>query len=304
MRKLVPALVITALLVACASQPSIDGELQVVATHSILGNVVAAVGEEHIALTVLIPANTDPHAFEPAPRDAASISEAALVFTNGLGLEEFLQPLLDDADESTPVISVSDGIETIEFDGEEHAEGEEVHEHGADPHVWMNPQNVKAWVENIAEALIDEDPQHAEDYRNNANAYLQELDELDEWAMQQVAQLPEDRRQLVTDHDSAGYLAEHYGFEIVGALIPSYSTASEPTAGELADLEQAIAQYGVSTIFVGVSVNPALAERVAADTGVRLVPIYTESLSDLDGPAASYLDLMRYDIETIVGALK
>lgn len=296
------------ILPACSPRIAGNGGLHLVATHSILGDVVGAIGGEYIELTVLIPADTDPHAFEAAPQDAARISEADLVFINGLDLEEFMQPLLDDAGEHGAVVSVSDGIETIEFAGEEEHEGEEhegeAHEHGADPHVWMNPQNVKIWVENITEALIDEDPEHAQQYRANANSYLQELQTLDEWAFAQVGQIPESDRQLVTDHDSVGYFAEHYGFEIVGALIPSYSTSSEPGAGELAALEEAIAQYNVPAIFVGVSVNPSLAERVAADTGVQLVPIYTESLSEADGPAGTYLEMMRYDIQAIVDALK
>lgn len=298
------------LLAGCASQTGSSDKLTVVATHSVLGDVVDAIGGEHIDLTVLIAPNTDPHAFEPAPQDAARISEAELIFTNGLDLEEFMQPLLDDAGEHGAVIAVSDGVATLEFGGEDEHEGEEhegeerEHEHGADPHVWMNPQNVKLWVENIAEALIDADPSHAAEYRQNADAYSAELDELDAWALDQVDGLSAEKRQMVTDHDSLGYFAVHFGFEIVGALIPSYSTVSEPTAGELADLEAAIAQYEVRAIFVGVSVNPALAERVAGDTGVRLVPIYTESLGESDGPAATYLEMMRYDIQTIVDALK
>lgn len=306
--KLTFILVSLFLLAACASGNLTGSKLSVVATHSILGDVVSEIGGEFIDLTVLIPAGTDPHSFEPAPQDAARISDASLVFTNGLDLEEFMQALLDDAGGDTPVITVSDGIEALEFAGEEEHEGEEhegeAHEHSADPHVWMDPQNVKLWVENITEALIDEDPVHAEQYRSNADAYIEKLEELDQWALEQVAGIPTGQRQLVTDHDTAGYFAQHFGFEIVGALIPSYSTASEPTAGELAALEEAIAQYGVQAIFVGVSVNPALAERVAADTGVQLVPIYTESLSAADGPAATYLEMMRYDIQVIVDALK
>ena len=109
---------------------------------------------------------------------------------------------------------------------------------------------------------------------------------------------------LITDHDAFGYFADHYGFQIVGAIIPSYSTLSEPSAAELANMETAIKQYSVKAIFVGVSLNPALAERIAADTGVSLVPIYTESLSDGDGPASTYLDMIRFDVHALVDALK
>jgi ABC-type Zn uptake system ZnuABC Zn-binding protein ZnuA len=307
--------ILALLAAACGQAGAQSANLQVVATTPILADVVSQVGGDLIQLSVLIPNNTDPHSFEPAPRDAALIAEADLVFMNGLGLEEFMQSLLTDADAQAAVVSASDGVQTIAFAGEEHEheegeehdgeehEGEE-HEHeGADPHVWMNPQNVKVWVENIAAALGQADPQNAAAYRANADAYLQQLEELDSWAQEQIAAIPTANRKLVTDHESFGYFAEHYGFEIVGALIPSYSTLSEPSAGELAELEAAVRSYGVSAIFIGVSVNPALAERVAADTSVTLVPVYTESLSEGE-PAGSYLDLIRYDVLAIVAALQ
>lgn len=301
--------ILALLIVACGQAVAQGPHLQVVATTPILADVVSQVGGNVIELSVLIPNNTDPHSFEPAPRDAALIAEADLVFINGLGLEEFMQSLLTDAGAQATVVSVSDGVPTIAFAGEEHEhdgeehEGEE-HEHeGADPHVWMNPQNVKVWVENIVAALSQADPQNAAVYRANGNAYAQQLAKLDRWAQEQIATIPTGNRNLVTDHESFGYFAEHYGFEVVGALIPSYSTLSEPSAGELAELEAAVRSYGVSAIFIGVSVNPALAERVAADTSVTLVPVYTESLSE-GKPAGSYLDLIRYDIQAIVAALQ
>jgi ABC-type Zn uptake system ZnuABC Zn-binding protein ZnuA len=168
----------------------------------------------------------------------------------------------------------------------------------------MNPLNVKMWADNIAEALAAADPAHAEDIRANAQAYRAELDALDAWAAQQLSLIPSEARVLVTDHESLGYFADHYGFEIVGALIPSLSTVSEPSAGELAQLEDAISQYGVKAIFVGSSMNPSLADRVAADTGIQVITLYTESLSAPDGPAPSYLDLIRFDVAAIVAALQ
>ncbi len=284
-------------LAACASQaPTSSGKLNVVATNSILGDVVKHIGGELVNLTTLIPPKTDPHSFEPAPQDAARVAEADVIFVNGLNLEEFMQSLLSNAESHGMVITVSDGIQTIAGEEEEFAD--------ADPHVWMNPMNVKIWADNIAEALAAADPANADVYRANAGAYKIQLDELDTWAKEQIGQIPAEQRLLLTDHDALGYFLDQYGFQFVGAVIPSTSTSSEPSAGELADLEQAIQQYGVKAIFVGISVNPALAERVAADTGVRLIPIYTEALSDASGPAATYLDMMRYDVEAIVAALK
>lgn len=286
-----------ALAAACSTQqPDSSGKLNVVATNSILGDVVQTIGGDLINLTILIPVDTDPHSFEPAPQDAARVAEADVVFINGLNLEEFLQSLLSNAAGHAEVIAVSDGIQTIAGEEEEFAD--------ADPHVWMNPLNVKIWVDNITEALAAADPANADAYLANATAYKVQLDELEAWAQEQIAQIPVEQRLLVTDHDALGYFLDHYSFQLVGAVIPSYTTGSEPSARELADLENAIRQYDVKAIFVGVSVNPALAEQVAADTGVQLIPVYTESLGGANGPAATYLDMIRYDIEAIVGALK
>jgi len=295
--KLVVFFIAIVILAACSvQQPAPSDKLNVVATNSILGEVVQNIGGDLISLTTLIPVDTDPHSFEPAPQDAARVAEADVVFINGLNLDEFMQGLMNNAEAQGVVVTVSEGIETIASDEAEFA--------GGDPHVWMNPLNVKIWADNIAEGLAAADPASSDVYRANAEAYKIQLGELDTWAAEQISQIPVEQRLLVTDHDSLGYFLDHYSFQFVGAVIPSTSTSSEPSAGELADLEQAIQQYGVKAIFVGISVNPALAERVAADTDVQLIPIYTEALSDANGPAATYVDMMRYDIETIVGVLK
>lgn len=284
-------------LFACVSPQSNDsGKLNVVATTPILGDVVKIIGGDSINLTVLVPAGADPHAFEPVPQDAAHLAEADLIFVNGLGLESFMQALLDDATGHGGVIITSQGVPTLQFQGEEYS--------GADPHVWTNPLNVKIWADNIAKAFAELDPANAETYHTNAEAYKTQLDELDQWAMEQIAQIPVTQRVLVTDHEALGYFADQYGFKIVGALFPSYSTQSEPSARDLADLETAIRRHQVKAIFVGVSLNPSLVQRVAADTGIQLVSIYTETLSDSTGAAATYLDMIRYDVEAIVGALK
>jgi ABC-type Zn uptake system ZnuABC Zn-binding protein ZnuA len=148
------------------------------------------------------------------------------------------------------------------------------------------------------------DPTNAEIYRNNAAAYSVELQELDSWVHTEVNRVPDDRRQLVTDHDALGYFANRYGFEQVGTIVSSFSTDAAPSAQELAELEDAIRSLTVPAVFVGTTVNPALAEQVAADTGTRLVPLYTGSLSEAGGEADSYLNFMRYNVRAIVDALR
>ena len=292
---------------ATACRPALPAEgdaLRVVATTNILADVVAVVGGDSIELSVLLPVGADPHSFEPSPREVAAVSQADLVFANGVGLEIFLQPLLESAGGEAELVTVSDGVETIAFE-EIHPEGEAGEEHGEeDPHVWMDPNNILVWVDNIVNALARRDPANATSYEANAEAYKAELCALDEWIAAEVAELPEAQRELVTDHDALGYFARRYGFELVGAVVPGYSTLAQPSAQELAALEDAIAAYGVPAIFVGADVNPALAERVAEDTGVQLVILYLASLTEADGPAPTYLDMMRYSVSAIVEALK
>ena len=299
---LIPLVILFA--VSCSTPPPAGGAgLAVVATTTIVGDVVAQVGGEHISLTVLLPVDADPHSFDPAPQDMAAIERAQLVFINGLGLEENLERMVRGAAQDVQVMTVSDGIDTIAFGGQTDQHDED-HHGGADPHVWNDPRNVMVWAENIAEALGQADPPNASAYRENADSYIAALAALHSWIEGEVATLAPDRRTLVTDHTAFGYFAQAYGFTQVGAVIPGTSTLAEPSAQQLAELEDAIRQYQVPAIFVGTTVNTNLAERVASDTGIELVPLYTGSLSDADGPAASYIELMHYNVRAIVEALQ
>jgi ABC-type Zn uptake system ZnuABC Zn-binding protein ZnuA len=300
------------LLVGC-SQPgqgqrdlkaAVGEKPRVVATTTIVGDVVHSIAGDWVDLHILIPPGVDEHSFQYTPEDVARVADADIVFMNGAGLETFMQPLIENAGRHAKVISVSDGVALAQAsNSQEAAQAGQQSSTEGDPHVWMDPNNTLIWTKNITAALIEVDPQHTADYQANAAKYQQDLTELDRWILQQVAQIPEANRQLVTDHEIFTYFANRYGFKQVGALIPSYSTEAEPTARELADIEDAIHQFDVKAIFAGNTVNPELSKRVAKDTGVILVPIYTGSLT-ADGPAKTYLDYMRYNVKAIVSALK
>ena len=148
------------------------------------------------------------------------------------------------------------------------------------------------------------DPAHAATYKANADAYRAQLRDLDAWVRAQVATIPAENRKLVTDHATYAYFAERYGFEQIGAVVPGYSTAAQPSAQSLADLEDRIAAYGVKAVFVGKTVNPALAQRVASDTGIRLVFLYSGSLTESGGEADSYLSYVKYNVMAVVEGLK
>ncbi len=277
--------------------------LKVVATTTLVGDVVSRVGGEDIELTVIMPPGVDPHGYEPTPADVAAVADADVVFLNGLGLEEFIEPLVANAGGTAQVVAVSSGIETIELAGghTDHDAAGELHD--VDPHVWFDPANVAAWTDSIQATLGELHPGSTEAYFGRARDFKEELDELDRWIEEQVAAIPPERRRLVTDHQVLGYFARRYGFEQVGSL-HGFSTLSEPSAAELAHLMDTINELAVPAVFVGTTVNPTLAEMVAHDAGTRVVEIYTGSLGEPGGPAGTYLGFMRHDVSAIVEALR
>ena len=288
-----------------------EGEkLRVVATTSIVADVVSNVGGEAFELTTLMPANVDPHSFEPTPADLRVVSEAHVVFINGLDLEEFIEEMLQNVGGDVPVVSLSEGINALVL-GEESDHGDKgddvsdgEHREGAfDPHVWLDPANVLIWVDRVVLTLSSLDPEKSSGYETNGQDYKEELLILDDWIDEMVSKVPEEDRLLVTDHRVFEYFAVRYGFDIVGAVIPVFSSAAEPSAREIADLEESIRDLNIKVIFVGVSINPSIVEAVVQDTGTQLVPLYTGSLSDEKGPAGNYIALMRYNVESIVSAL-
>jgi ABC-type Zn uptake system ZnuABC Zn-binding protein ZnuA len=287
---------------SCTSPTPSTDKLRVVATTTIIGDVVGKVGGENIELTVLLPVDADPHSFSPAPKIIAEIETADIVFINGFGLEESLEDLITNIAEDK-VISISEDIEPIEFNDLPVKEIE--HNHGrVDPHVWMSPLNVQIWVNRTVEALSALDPIHRDIYLSNAEAYLSGLSALHDWILEQVAQIPQEDRVLITDHATFGYFAELYKFNIIGVLHPDGSTLAEPSAQDIAKLENAIEAYNIPVIFISTTSNQTLAERVSLDTGVKIIPLYSGSLSSIDGPAPTYVQMMRYDVNKIVSALK
>lgn len=288
------------------ASPSV--KLSVVATTTILGNVVKEIGGDQIDLTILLPTGVDPHSYQPTPQDIKLLTNSNLIFMNGAGLEEFMQRLIDNAligaNHSSPkIISASDGINLRHLDSAQGQSGIDT-QGGTDPHVWFDPQNVIIWSQNIAETLSNADPANASLYQENQKAYQTKLEELDQWITQQIAQIPAQDRKLVTDHNDLGYFADKYGFDILGAVVPSFSTAAEPSAQELANLEQTIQDSGAKAVVVGTTVNANIEKRIAQDTNTKLITIYTGSLSEPGGEAATYLDFMRYDATAIVTGLK
>ncbi len=281
-------------------------QLKVTATTGLLAEAVRAVGGSWIELNILVPTGGDPHDYELSPQDVVKLNQSDAVFMSGLGYEVFLTKLLGGTQDHPPVVALSDGITPLAMADElasQPAAAGEAEPGEVDPHVWFDPNSVMQWTENARQALSALDPAHADQYRANAADYTAQLKQLDQWAADQVAGLPEANRKLVADHEVLGYLARRYGFTVVGAITPEFSDVAEPSAQQVVALEATLEREGVSAVFVGVFDNHSLADQIGSDMGVSIVPIYLESLSPADGPAASYLDFMQFNITQIVEAL-
>ena len=283
--------------------------LQVIATTSIVADVVANVGGDTIELNSIIPRMTDPHGYQLTPGDLQMLHDADVVFINGLGLEEALEQTLAQLPEDIPILSLSEGIQLRELTSErtdtnEDHETEAHTDAGVDPHVWFDPMNIYIWTDNAAQSLAALDPANAASFQANSDAFHNQLEDLHNWTLTQLEEIPLADRILVTDHLLMGYFAQRYDFEILNALLPAFSSAASPSAQELADLQDSVRQSGVKVIFIGINSNRQLAEQMARDTSVAVVPLYTGSLSALNGPASTYLTFMQYNVRAIVNALK
>lgn len=287
------------------------GKLRVVATTSIIGDVVAQVGGTAVDLTTLMEAGQDPHSYQPGARELTAVADAHVIFVNGWDLEEALVDDLANIGGVVPIVPVSAYITPLAFGEpeEEHEGGEEEHTHsGADPHVWFSVHNVEQWVENVNQVLQALDPDNAEIYENNAAAYQVKLAELEVYVETSVGTLPVANRFLVTNHGAFSYFARAYDFEVVGTVIAGMSTLAEPSASDLTDLIAVMEEHQVCTIFTETTVSDKLAQVVAEElsfcASVSVLPLYTGALGPAGGGADSYLGLMRTNVDTIVAGLK
>lgn len=282
------SLLLAVALTSCSKGSAPD----VLTSTTLLADITRNVAGDQLTVDSLLPAGTDPHSYQPVAQDATRITDSKVLVIHGAHYESFLDSLLESVGGPEHVIDVSTGLRLLSD------------EQGTDPHVWLDPNNVIVYVDNISEGLAQLDPEGAEVYQANARAYIDRLTELDAWINEQVAQIEPQRRLLVTNHESFGYFAERYGFTVIGAVIPSFSAESAPSAQQMADLIEQIRLYEAPAIFLDASDNPDLARQIAAETGVKVVgDLHLESLTE-GGLAATYIDLMRDNVTKIVSALQ
>jgi ABC-type Zn uptake system ZnuABC Zn-binding protein ZnuA len=303
---------LTLVLVACRAGlggPAIADEerLEVVATTTVIADLVSNVGGERVAVAALVPPGGEPHTFDPSPSDVTRLESATIVFANGLGLDEWLAELVTDAGTEAPIVELGEDLPGVEYrDGaaahEEGAAHEEdaAHAVGIDPHVWLNVAYARGYVERIADELSAIHPEGAEAYRANADAYAAELDELDAYARDTLGTIPADGRAVISFHEAFGYFADAYGLTIVDTVVDA--PGQDPSAGEVAALIDEIRANDVRAILAESQFPTDLVERMAEETGVVVVDLYSDSVGE--PPVDTYVAMIRFDVDAIADALR
>jgi zinc/manganese transport system substrate-binding protein len=282
---------------ACGDDDDVSARKPVVVATTVqITALTEQVGGDKIELAGIIPAGADAHEFEPTASDLTKIEHADVILKNGIGLDDWLDDTLS-ANNDAEVITVTEGIALRQ--GEE--EGEVVD----DPHVWHDPDNDRIIVDNIVAALAGADPSNRATYQENGDAYKQVLDQTKEQISMIIDEVPAENRKLVTNHDAFGYFANAFGLEVVGAVIPSISTGSEPSAQDTADLLDTIEREHVKAIFAESSVNASLAATLAEDAHVKIVDdLYGDSLGEPGSGADTVDGMLLANARKIADALK
>jgi zinc/manganese transport system substrate-binding protein len=268
--------------------------INVVASFTVLADVVKNVGGEHVSVKSLVPPNGDPHDFEPSPNDAKAAKTAAVTFVSGEGLETWFQRLAKAAGAIRKPVVVSAGIKTHTFD----EDGKTV----TDPHVWNSVPNVLVWVANIEKALAAADPEDASAFKANAERYSADLRRLNASIHAKIAAVPKNKRKVLTSHDAFGYYGKEYGITFLSPL--GVSTETEASAADVAKLIDQIKKEGIKVYFFENSNDARLVKQIADATGAKPGgELYPEALSAKDGPAATYLKMMQYNTDEIATAI-
>jgi len=267
-----------------------------VATTTQIGDFVKNVGGNRIDLTTILKPNVDPHDYEPSADDSKALAAAQIVFSNGVGLDDWLDKLIKNSGTKAKLLVTSEGIKPRPGSGEEEKEG--------DPHIWFSIDNVKLMLDNIGKGLSDLDAPGTVTYRTNLTAYKEQLDKLDKDIKTQLATIPEADRKLVTNHDAFGYYFDRYGIKFVGSVIPSFDSTAEPSAKDLADLVAKIKAEKVKAIFTESSLNPKLEKQIADQAGVKIYSnLYGDTLGDAGSDGDTYLKMMQANTKNIVAGL-
>jgi zinc/manganese transport system substrate-binding protein len=274
-----------ALLLVLATPAVAQDKIKVVATFSILGDLVTEVGGDRIDLTTLVGPDTDAHTYQPRPNDLRVLAGARVLVSNGLGFEGWIDRLADAASFKGTRIVVSKDAAV-----------------GPDPHCWQDVACTRRYVANIATGLAAADPWNATTYRERAQAYDAKLATLEAWIRGEIATVPEDRRKAITGHNSFHYFSRAYGVRFEAPR--GYSTDSEPSARDMAELIRQVRAQKIKALFIENMTNPVLIEEIARDAGATVGPrLYSDALSKPGGPAPTYDAMMRYNVAALVAGM-
>ena len=266
---------------------------RVVATASMIQDMAQNIVGDLFEVECIVPIGSDPHLHDPTPRDVKLVTSSDLVLKNGLTFEGWLEGLITNSGTKAKVITVSEGINAI---------GSDQYENSADPHAWMSAINGIAYVTNIRDALIELDPDNASTYEANYQAYKKQLEELDNYIKSLVNGLPKERRVLITSHDAFQYFGQQYGIQLEAVM--GTSTEVEAQTSDIIRLTKIVREKKVPAVFVESTINPKMLQQFAKDNGVEIGgKLYADSIGDKKSPANSYINMLKYDAETIVKAL-
>ena len=288
-------LAIILLLATMAAPAAAQEKLNVVATFSILADLVKNVGGDRVAVTVLVGPNGDAHVYQPSPGDAKTLADARLVFANGLGFEGWINRLVKASGTKAPTIVVTKGVKPRKAE-DDHGQGE------ADPHAWQSVANARIYVANIRDALSLADPAGKDSYAANAAAYLGKLDVLETEVKAAIEKIPSDRRRIITTHDAFGYFAAAYGVAFIAPQ--GVSTEAEVSAKDVARIITQIRKQKIPAVFLENVTDERLLRRIGAESGARIGgTLYSDALTDERGTAPTYLDMMRHNVKQLAAAL-
>jgi zinc/manganese transport system substrate-binding protein len=280
-----------------AAQNASPKKFKAVASISIIGDLLHNVGGELVEVTTLVGPNGDPHVYSPSPGDARKLAAAAVVFINGLGLEGWMTRLVAASGAKAPIVAVSKGIAPRRMEDEDKSGRTAI-----DPHAWQSVANAKIYVTNIRDGLAGIDPSGRAIYATNATAYLAELDRLEREVRAAIARIPPDRRKIITTHDAFGYFGDAYGMTFIAP--EGVATEAEPSAKDVATIIAQIKKQKIPAVFMENVTDPRMMQEIAKESGARIGgTLYSDALSAADGPAATYIDMMRHNIGEFTKAL-
>ena len=271
-----------------------ESKPKVVATASMIADMINVIGGDHLELECIVPIGGDPHLYDATPADAQLVNKADLIFKNGLTFEGWLNELIENAGSSAKVITVTDGIQAIES---------LQYANATDPHAWMDVSLGLQYIKNIKDALLAFDPEHADEFQANYDTYYEDMKALDAYIEKEINSIPEAQRILITSHDAFQYYGRRYGIQLESVL--GTSTDADVQTADIIRLNKVIKENAVPALFVESTINPKVLEQIASDHDIKIGgKLFADSLGDEASPASTYLKMMRHNTDVIVKALR